>query len=376
MDYTKGYSAVFYAMLLDPVNWMETERVELISGSISRTSSGLRQSANLQVRDFDQTRERYIRVYMDTRQEADVDHVALFTGLASAPREDTDGVVKTHDLECFSVLLPMDIPLLLGEYIPYGMNAGTAIRRLMKPVYAPVVIEDGTPALEDYIVAEENETNVTMVQKILVAIGWQLVIDGDGTIRVRPRSEKPAASFSAIAADIIERNPSKTMDWYKAPNVVRATSGDAVAIARDDDPSSPLSTVVRRREVVDEEKDVTLASDEGLAEYTKRKLKEKQQIAESADYPRRFMPGVTVGDMVDINYDRLQGEYEVTSQNINLTYNAQTQEHVERIADRQKLPIDVVPIQQWYVLVMPEDKYLIMPDGCRLLMPHKTIVSN
>ena len=363
-------------MLLDPVTWLEIERIELISGSISRSNGGLEQTASLTVRDFDQEQEHWIRVYMDATQEADVDHVALFTGLVSAPKENVEGPVATHELECYSVLEPLDVPLLLGEYIPYGMNAGTAIKRLLKPTPAPVDITPGAPALEDYIVAEENETNVTMIQKVLDAIGWQMVIEGDGTIEVRPRPETVAASFSAIGMDVIEKTLSKTRDWFKTPNVFRATSGDMVAIARDDDPESPLSTVARGREVTSEETDVTLTSDEGLAEYAKRRLKEEQQIVESADYTRRFIPGVMVGDRVDINYDHLQGEYEVISQNITLTYNAQTEEQVERISDITRRGLDIVPVQKWAALIMPNNLYLVMPDGNRLLLPYKTIITN
>ena len=382
MDYTRGYKASYYAMLLDPATWMETERVELISGSISQFSSDLRQSARLTVRDFDQTREYWIRVYMDARQEADIDHVALFTGIVSAPSEKVDGVVATHDLECYSVLEPLDSPMMLGEYIPYGMNAGTAIKRLLRPTPAPVVVDKGTPDLRDYIVAEENETSITMIEKILKAVstdevGWQMVIEGDGTIHIRPRPAKPAGAFSAIGADVIEKSFEKTRDWFKCPNVFRASSGDSVAVARDDDPNSALSTVVRGREKTTIETDVTLASDEGIAEYAKRRLSEEQQIAESADYARRFIPGIHVGDTVRINYKRLQGDYEVVSQDISLTYNAQTQEKVERISDSSvKDPVDVIPIKLMYALVLPDNKYLIMPGGLKLLMPVKAFVSN
>lgn len=382
MDYTKGYKATYYAMLLDPTTWMETERVELISGSVSQFATDLRQSAKLTVRDFDQTQEHWIRVYMDARQEADVDHVAIFTGLVSAPKEKVDGVVATHDLECYSVLEPLDEPMMLGDYIPYGMNAGTAIKKLLRTTPAPVEIDSRAPDLVDYIVAEENETYITMIDKILKAVstdevGWQLVIDGDGTIRVRPRPEKPAGAFSAIGCDVIEKSLEKGRDWFRCPNVYRASSGDAVAVARDDDPASPLSTVARGRERTIIETDVALAADEGIAEYAKRRLLEEQQVVESADYTRRFIPGVRVGDTVRINYEHLQGDYEIISQEMSLTYNGQTQEKVERIsAGNEKDALDVIPIQLWSALVMPDNKYLVMPGGLRLLMPVKSFVSN
>ena len=56
MDYSKGYKSAFYAVLIDPASWQETERVELMSGSVNNTATGLRQSASLKVRDFDRSR--------------------------------------------------------------------------------------------------------------------------------------------------------------------------------------------------------------------------------------------------------------------------------------------------------------------------------
>lgn len=371
MDYSRGYRAAFYAVLLDPASWQETERVELISGSVNNISTGLRQSASLKVRDFDRTREHWLRVYMDARQGEDIDHVPLFTGIVSAPKEDVDGPVATNDLTCYSVLEPLDQPLLIGQYIARGADAGKAIRGLLKATPAPVDIEEGTPRLEDYIVAEDNETSLTLIQKILDAIAWQMYIEGDGTITVRPKPETAAASFSAIGADVLEKTLSKTRDWFRVPNVYRVSSGDATATARDDNPSSPLSTVSRGREIVETERDITLGSNEGLAEYARRKLNEAQQIAEKADYTRRFVPTVHVGDKVRINYDSLQGTYAILSQTINLTYNGQTQEQVERVSETEWS--EITPRQLWYYLVMPQNKYLVMPDGARLLMPVKTI---
>lgn len=374
MDYSKGYKSAFYAVLIDPASWQETERVELMSGSVNNTATGLRQSASLKVRDFDRSREYWLRVYMDARQGEDIDHVPLFTGIVSAPKEDVEGPIATNDLACYSVLEPLDQPLLIGYYIAKGMDAGKALRELLKLTPAPVDIPEDMPKLEDYIVAEDNETSLTLLDKVLDAINWRMYLAGDGTVTIRPKPTTAAAAFAAKGADVIESTFSKARDWFKAPNVYRVSSGSAVEVARDDNPASPLSTVSRGREVVETERDVTLGSNEGLKAYAERKLKEAQQIAETADYTRRFIPTVHVGDLVRINYDRLQGTYEVLSQTINLTYNGQTQEQVERVSEVEWTEIEERKF--WYALVMPEDKYLVMPDGALLLMPVKTIITN
>ena len=374
MDFTRGYRAAFYAVLLDPVSWEETDRVELLSGSVNNISTGLRQTASLKVRDFDRTREHWIRVYMDARQGEDIAHEPLFTGLVSAPREDVEGPVAINDLSCYSVLEPLNQPLLVGYYIGRGMDAGKAIKSLAGTTPAPVDIPETMPSLDDYIVAEDNETRLTLLDKVLDAIGYRMYIAGDGTITIRPKPETVAAIFSASGEDVLESKFSKKRDWFNVPNVYRVSTGNLNEEARDDDPNSPLSTVSRGREIISSERDVSLGSNEGLAEYARRKLYEAQQVAETADYTRRYIPNVHVGDSVRINYDGLQGTYLVLSQTINLTYNGQTAEQVERVSEAGW--VEVEERKLWYALVMPNDKYLVMPDGAKLLMPVKTIITN
>ena len=374
MNYAAGYKATFYATLIDPATWTETEEIDLISGSVNNTADGLRQSATLQVRDFDRTREYWIRVYMDARQGEDVEHIPLFTGVVSAPREDVDGTIAKNDLSCYSVLEPVDTPMTIGEYIARGANAGKAIRRLLQPTPAPVEIEENAPALDDYIIAEDNETNLTMIQRVLDSIGWQMIIQGDGTIYVRPKPITPEIEFSQSGADVVEPQVSKTRDWFKTPNVLKVTAGDAVAIARDEDPNSPLSIPARGREIIKSERDVKLSDNEGLAEYAKRKLQEEQQVAETVEYTRRFIPGIYVGDIVRTNYSSLSGVYEIKSQTISLTYNAQTHEQAERAdAATDTNWLDITPTQTWNALVMPDNLYLLMPGNLRLLVPAKRL---
>lgn len=370
MNYAAGYKATFYGTLIDPASWAETAEVDLISGSVNNISDGLRQSATLQVRDFDRSQERWLRIYMDARQGDDIDHNPVFTGIVSAPKEDDEGTIKTNDLTCYSVLEPVNIPMTVGEYIARGVNAEQAIRRLLETTPAPVDIAPGAPAIKDYIIAEDNETRLTMLQKVLDVVNWQVVIHGDGTIQARPKPTEPAALFSADGLDILEQKITKTRDWFKAPNVLTATSGDAVAVARDEDPESPLSIPSRGREVPVYERDVKLSENEGLAEYAQRKLKEEQQVAEAVEYDRRYIPNLFVGDIVQANYDILQGVYEVKSQTINLTYNCQTHEQVERTDTAIEEDFaGITPKQKWNALVMPDDKYLLMPGNLKLLVP-------
>ena len=50
MDWSKGYTSTWYAVILDPVTWRETERIEIIGGTIKCTQTGLRASADIDIK--------------------------------------------------------------------------------------------------------------------------------------------------------------------------------------------------------------------------------------------------------------------------------------------------------------------------------------
>lgn len=366
MNYGAGFKATFYAVVIDPLSWTEQSRLELKSGSVKREKDGLRQTGDFDVTDFDQTEEAWIRVYMDARQDDNVSHNALFTGIVSAPEKKIEGAAVTRPLECYSVLKPCeDIVLERGWYAGAGENGAAVLRKLLNVTPAPIEVEADAPALSDYIVAEDGETALSMTDKVLDAMSWRLIIAGDGTIHIGAKPTEPAAVFSATGADVIETSLSIKRDWFSCPNVFRATSGNLIAVARDDDPESRLSTVARGREIMMAEDNVTLSSDEGIAEYAARRLKEEQQVAESAEYSRRYVPDLNIGDIVKLAYSELQGEYEVDEQSIELTYNGRTSETITRAVQSEELQRE----KQWVLVDLPDDYLFVMPDGKLVRVP-------
>lgn len=334
MDWNKGFSSRYYASRVDPNTWRDVERFELISGSVSRVDSGTYESADIDCREFDTSVETWIRIYLDTRQGGSAAHVPIFTGLASTPEVTINGNVKQYPVACYSVLQPADDVLLpLGWYAPTGANSGNVIRELLKVTPAPVTVEANAPELQTAVLAEESETNLSMVQKLLNIMNWRLRIMGDGEIVISPKPLNESATFDAIESDSVEPQITVRKDWFSCPNVLRATVEDLTAIARDDSADSPLSTVNRGREVWAEETSATLNVDEGIAEYSQRRLKEKQTVATEISYSRRFLPDVYVSDYIRLHYPRqgLEGLYRVVSQTIELSHGARTSEEVTSV---------------------------------------------
>lgn len=330
MDFTKTYKAAFYAAFLDPVTWAEQGRLNIVSGSVSRTDSGQRATAELTVREYDEPIDRWIRIYMDCDQNGSRAHEALFTGIVSTPGSEHNGAIENVKLQAYSPLKAAeDIKLQLGWYVPAGRNGAAVIRDLLKKQPAPVEVVGTAPVLSEAIVAEQNENCLSMAEKVLASINWIMQVRGDGTI-VLKKADITSALDMGPQQDILETSFSKGRDWFSCPNVVFATTGTASYEARDDDPDSELSTVSRGREVQVYEENVTLSDNETIRTYAKRRLTELQARTETASYTRWYMPDVLVGDNVRLDYGVLSGLFRIESQTITLGAAARTQEAVKR----------------------------------------------
>lgn len=331
MEWNKGYTASYVMQTVDPATWRDTGPIQITGGSIKRELTGKRESADVDCKGIDIGIERWVRIYIETRQDGASERTALFTGLATSPADEFDGVVRNNTLTCYSVLKPCeDVALPIGWYAPQNASGAEVIRRLLSVTPAPCVIEADSPVLNDHIVAESNENHLTMIDKILTAIDWRLRIDGDGTIHVERKSTDPVASFDPIEFDVIETKVRVSGDWYSCPNVYRATSGDVTGIARDENPDSALSIPTRGREVWKSESGVNLAGGESIAQYAQRMLRQAQQVKKSASYTRRYVPTVKPGDHVRMAYPTqgLTGVYMVESQTVILAYSASTDEQI------------------------------------------------
>lgn len=331
IDWSKGISAETYITEVDPITWKDVDRIEITSGTISRTNEGLRNAADIECLDYDQTKERWVRIYLDARQGDSSEHTPLFTGIASSPNRDIYGSVNTNKIQCDSVLKPcQDVLLPRGWYAPANTNAVSIIKELLKATPAPVEEDEDSPNLYDHIVAEDGETRLTMIDKILLAIGWRMQITGNGTIQLRNVAKKSLVTFDPISNDVIENDLSVEYDWYSAPNVFRAISDSKTYTAVDDSEDSPLSTVNRGREIWVEETDCHLNDGESLESYAKRRLKEEQRVNYAVSYKRRYRPDIYASDIVSLHYpaQRIQGDFFITSQKIELGYCATTSEEV------------------------------------------------
>ena len=336
MDWRKGFSSRYYISIVDKDTWRDIKRIEITGGSIKRSIDELRQSADIKVINYQETGEPLIRVWLDAKQDDSSSHTPLFTGLATTPGRDINGRLISQTLQCYSVLKPADDILLpRGWYVPADMNAVSQIVNLLKVTKAPVEILGNVSdlTLKQAVIAEQNETNLSMIEVLLNAINWRMMIDGYGTIKLGPYPKEPSIVFDSIDNDILEPNLSDDYDWYDCPNVFRAVADETSAVAKDEDSNSPFSIENRGREIWAEETSCLLNENETLAGYARRRLKELQQVGRTVSYDRRFMPDLNITDVIRLNYpaQELVGTFVITNQTIELSFGAKISEEVMQV---------------------------------------------
>lgn len=332
MDWTTGYTAEYYLSIVDPATWRDMERVEIANGNISRSLDGIMHTASIKCSEYSQSVEQWVRIWLNAYQNGASAHEALFTGLATTPAKQYDGVRNESSLTCYGVLKPAeDVLLLRGWYAAKGKNSGEVIKSLLSVTPAPVFIDGDAPPLTDYIIAGDNETALSMVQKIITAMGWKLRPTGNGEIHVTPPPIDGSVLFDPNGNDIIENNISVSQDLFSAPNVFAAISEGTTAVAKDES-AGELSIRSRGREVWASDTGVNLTENETIERYAMRMLREAQNVQKTASYSRRFIPDLYPGDVINLNYrtQELTGLFEITSQNITLGFAARTNEGVKQ----------------------------------------------
>lgn len=337
VDWSRGYSSRYYMTIVDWGTMKDLGRIEITGGSIKRSYSDLRESADVDCINYDNTKEQIIRIWLDATQNGTSSHIPLFTGLAACPSNRYHGHSKSTSLECYSMLkIASDMLLPRGWYAPIEANSSSVLKDLLSVVKVPIIFDPNTPTpdLKQSIISEQGETRLTMTDKILNAMGsWRLRLDGYGSIYIEPLPKNEKIMFDSINNDVIETEISVSYDWYSAPNILRCVLDDSYAEAKDEDDDSPLSIQNRGREVWYEDSNVQLNTNETLGEYALRMLKYYQQSATTISYDRRFNPDVYPTDIVRISYpaQNISGRFFVTDQTITLGYNAKTSEEVNKI---------------------------------------------
>lgn len=331
-DWTKTMQQTFEYYIVDPGTWRDTRKINtVISSSITRDST-LETLGSASITIAESLGECYIRIYLITIQNGIREKHSLGTFLVQSPSYSFDGKIKNVTLDAYTPLLELkENPTPLGYSVLKDENIlDTAYRIVQEQVRAPVIKPQKDEVLNTNFVANINDTWITFVRDLVANADHSLALDDMGRIFFSPNQDtmslQPIWTFDDSNSSILYPELSVDRDLYGIPNVVEVIYSNGTEYyygkAINDDPSSPISTVNRGRQITHRESNPSLLgnpSQDRVQEYAENLLKEMSSLEYTVTYTHGYCP-VRIGDCVRLNYTRagLKGiKAKVISQNIN-----------------------------------------------------------
>ena len=330
-DWTKTMQKTFEYYVVDPGTWRDIKKIDyVLNSSISRDST-LETLGSASITVSESIGECYIRIYLVTIQNGAKEKHSLGTFLVQSPSYSFDGKIKNITLDAYTPLLELkENPTPLGYSILKGENIlEIAYRIVREQVRAPVVKTQNDEILKTNFVANLDDTWITFVRDLIGNADYSLSLDDVGRILFTPNQDtmslQPIWTYDDSNSSILYPDLTVDRDLYGIPNVVEViySYGTEYYYGRavNDDPSSPISTINRGREITHRESNPNMLgnpSQRRVQEYAENLLKELSSLEYTVTYTHGYCP-VRIGDCVRLNYKRA-GIYgikaKVISQNI------------------------------------------------------------
>ena len=330
-DWTKTMQQTFEYYVVDPGTWKEIKKIDcVLNSSISRDST-LETLGSASITVSESIGECYIRIYLVTIQNGVRERHSLGTFLVQSPSYSFDGKIKNITLDAYTPLLELkENPTPLGYSILKDENIlDTAYRIVREQVRAPVVKTQNDETLNSNFVANLNDTWIVFVRDLIANANYSLALDDVGRILFMPNQDtmslQPIWTYDDSNSSILYPELTVDRDLYGIPNVVEVIYSNGTEYyygrAVNDDPSSPISTINRGREITHRESNPSLLGNPNqkrIQEYAENLLKELSSLEYTITYTHGYCP-VRIGDCVRLNYRRagINGvKAKVISQNI------------------------------------------------------------
>lgn len=323
MDWSRSYAARWRVHRVNPDTWADAEAVAGIdSVAVTRDATGdapLIDSGSVTVTNATLPRG-YYRIVMLAEQDGARERVELATLELVRTSGSVDHGVPTDSVTARSVLYPASrCELSPGQYAPAGADGAAYAARLLRlNCVAPVVVDgDGFP-LASNVVPEQGTTALGLAWQVVRAGGWQISIDGDGTIRIGPKPTDPALLLDSAHAALVEAKVDYADAYDGVPNRFRVWDGAAYAEATNTDPDSPTSRPSVGYWIDASEVNPTRVMGETLDGYARRMLSELSVVRRERTYRRKWWPNVRPGDVVrgSLVSVRLDGDMRVERQSL------------------------------------------------------------
>jgi len=318
LDYTKSMLRTYEYYKVDPLTWLNTERVDnVISSSVVRDadvdtlgSATFEVSADLG--------ECYIRTYMVMVQNNYEYKECLGTHLCQTQGINFDGKRQSVSLDAYTALNELkEQPPPIGYSVLVGSNILKLVSNLVREnIRPPITPSTGTANLSMNFVSTLDDTWFSFLSDLLATENYEFGLDDLGRILLVPRQDfnslQPVWTYNDDNSSILQPDVSVERDLYGIPNVLEVIysdegKGSSVYVkVVNDDPNSPVSTVNRGRQIVKRITDPEVygkPDEEQLKVYARQQLRNLSSLEYTLTYTHAYCP-VRVNDCVLLNYER------------------------------------------------------------------------
>lgn len=353
-DWSKSMQQSYEYYTVEPTTLADVKRLDNVkSASFTRDS----ESETLGSATIDATKsvgETYIRGYLKTVQNGVTEKHALGTVLVQTPSSTFNGTILNVSMDAYTPLIELkEKSPPLGYTIRKGTKIMDAAYRIVRdnaraPVneVAPILEEnengelvDVSPTLQFDFVANVDDTWLSFVIDLIANARYELDLDASGRILFAPVQDidslQPVWTYDDNNSSILYSELTMDHDLYGIPNVVEVIysygNDCKQAVAKNEDPNSPISIVNRGREIVYRDTNPSLAgyvTQDQIQAYAERLLRALSTIEYTVSYSHAYCP-VRNGDCVRLNYTKAgihNVKAKVISQNIKCELGCQVSE--------------------------------------------------
>jgi len=320
IDWTKSMSQSFEYYYVDPATWKDVKLIKTVkSSSIDRDlTADTLGSATI---DLDEIiGECYIRIYLVINQNEVKDRIPLGTYLIQTPQVSYDGKVHSVSADAYTPLLELkEKKVPLGYFIPKDSNIMDQAYNVIKDkCRCPVVKTINDKTLSYNFISNYDDTYDVYIKDLISLANYSFGLDELGRIIFMPYQDlsslKPIWTFTSDNSSILFPEISLKHDYYGIPNVVEVIYNDSrgvmKAVAKNEDPGSPISIINRGREIVYSNEKIpagelpTYPTQEMLDLYAKKLLQNLSNVEYKISFSHGYCP-VKLGDCVRIDYPKM-----------------------------------------------------------------------
>ena len=306
----------FEYYIVDPGTWRDVKKVDNVLSSTINRDLYAETLGSATISIAESLGECYIRIYLITIQNGVKEKHPLGTFLIQTPSYSFDGKIKNVDMDAYTPLLELkeNMPPLGYSILKDENIMDRAYRIVREQVRAPILKTVTEDKLFTNFVANVDDTWITFVYDLLANAKYSLYLDEMGRVLFTPQQDtaslQPVWTYDDSNSSILYPTLDIDHDLYGIPNVVEVifSNGNSYYYGKavNNDPSSPMSTVNRGREITHRITDPDLMGDpteEHIQAYAERVLREMSALEYTISYTHGYCP-VRIGDCVRLNYSR------------------------------------------------------------------------